>query len=57
METSFSIIKLSIHYRLYFVQWMPELRRFSPTIPVVLVGTKLGEVDTTPSNVHILVPV
>ncbi|AQK85186.1 Rho-related protein from plants 3 [Zea mays] len=23
------------------VQWMPELRRFSPTVPVVLVGTKL----------------
>lgn len=24
-------------------QWMPELRRFAPNVPVVLVGTKLGE--------------
>ncbi|XP_066365227.1 rac-like GTP-binding protein 1 [Miscanthus floridulus] len=23
------------------LQWMPELRRFSPSVPVVLVGTKL----------------
>jgi hypothetical protein len=24
-------------------QWVPELRRFAPNVPVVLVGTKLGE--------------
>ena len=24
-------------------QWMPELRRFAPNVPIVLVGTKLGE--------------
>ena len=23
-------------------QWMPELRRFAPNVPIVLVGTKLG---------------
>lgn len=32
---------------------MPELRRFSPSIPVVLVGTKLGEVDTIMASVII----
>lgn len=33
---------------------MPELRRFSPSIPVVLVGTKLGEVnDATMASVII----
>jgi hypothetical protein len=25
------------------MQWMPELRRFAPNVPIVLVGTKLGE--------------
>lgn len=27
---------------LIFMQWMPELRRFAPNVPIVLVGTKLG---------------
>lgn len=35
------------HYELIILflnkQWMPELRRFAPNVPVVLVGTKLGE--------------
>lgn len=26
-----------------FGQWMPELRRFAPNVPIVLVGTKLGK--------------
>jgi len=35
------------HYELIILfltkQWVPELRRFAPNVPVVLVGTKLGE--------------
>jgi GTPase SAR1 family protein len=35
------------HYELIILflnkQWMPELRRFAPNVPVVLVGTKLGK--------------
>lgn len=27
---------------LFVNQWMPELRRFAPNVPVILVGTKLG---------------
>lgn len=27
-----------------FSQWMPELRRFAPNVPIILVGTKLGNV-------------
>lgn len=26
----------------FLMQWMPELRRFAPNVPIVLVGTKLG---------------
>lgn len=25
------------------VQWVPELRHYAPSVPIVLVGTKLGE--------------
>lgn len=25
-----------------FMQWIPELRHYAPTVPIVLVGTKLG---------------
>lgn len=27
----------------FLMQWMPELRRFAPNVPIVLVGTKLGK--------------
>lgn len=27
----------------FLFQWMPELRRFAPNVPIVLVGTKLGK--------------
>ena len=41
----FSLHNAVIHY--YFLsilfQWMPELRRFAPNVPIVLVGTKLGK--------------
>jgi hypothetical protein len=31
-------------YSLFFPpQWIPELQHYAPGVPVVLVGTKLGE--------------
>lgn len=30
-------------FTLSILQWLPELRRFAPNIPIVLVGTKLGK--------------
>ena len=47
--SDFQIMSLSLleHYELIILfltkQWVPELRRFAPNVPVVLVGTKLGE--------------
>ena len=47
--SDFQIMCLSLleHYELIILfltkQWVPELRRFAPNVPVVLVGTKLGE--------------
>ncbi|PWZ19220.1 Rac-like GTP-binding protein 1 [Zea mays] len=37
---SFSLVSRA-SYENVLKKWMPELRRFSPTVPVVLVGTKL----------------
>jgi GTPase SAR1 family protein len=40
-------LSLLEHYELIILfltkQWVPELRRFAPNVPVVLVGTKLGK--------------
>lgn len=30
------------HDLLFFSQWIPELRHYAPNVPIVLVGTKLG---------------
>lgn len=36
------------------MQWMPELRRFAPNVPIVLVGTKLGmQLSSDPYHVEI----
>lgn len=34
-------------------QWMPELRRFAPNVPIVLVGTKLGKDMTLFKLMHL----
>lgn len=39
MEFHLSVTEIT---PLIFSQWMPELRRFAPNVPIVLVGTKLG---------------
>jgi len=39
-EFSISYIKLVLF--IYF-QWIPELKHYAPGVPIVLVGTKLGE--------------
>jgi len=45
-------------YFLHFVfQWMPELRRFAPNVPIVLVGTKLGKQELIQNIVLLLVMV
>ena len=31
---------------------MPELRRFAPSVPIVLVGTKLGMQQTGPVTIY-----
>jgi len=47
--SAFQILWLLLleHYELIILfltkQWVPELRRFAPNVPVVLVGTKLGK--------------
>jgi len=28
---------------LVFIQWLPELQHYAPGVPIVLAGTKLGE--------------
>ncbi|KAI9192881.1 hypothetical protein LWI28_028921 [Acer negundo] len=38
MDSHTSVIEI---LPLNFTQWMPELRRFAPNVPIVLVGTKL----------------
>ena len=35
-------------------QWMPELRRFAPNVPIVLVGTKLGKCFSEAKLLHLL---
>lgn len=35
-------VYMCFEYDCCFWQWMPELRRFAPNVPIVLVGTKLG---------------
>ncbi|KAL0410639.1 UNVERIFIED_CONTAM: Rac-like GTP-binding protein ARAC7 [Sesamum latifolium] len=39
---AFSLISRA-SYENVLKKWMPELRRFAPNVPIVLVGTKLGE--------------
>jgi hypothetical protein len=34
---------LNVYPLLFTVQWIPELQHYAPGVPVVLVGTKLGE--------------
>ncbi|XP_073526138.1 uncharacterized protein [Phyllobates terribilis] len=52
---AFSLISRA-SYENVFKKWMPELRRFAPTVPIVLVGTKLdlrdgrGYADLSRSN-------
>ncbi|CAN1148105.1 Rac-like GTP-binding protein ARAC7 [Linum perenne] len=38
---AFSLISRA-SYENVLKKWMPELRRFAPSVPIVLVGTKLG---------------
>ncbi|GMH13688.1 hypothetical protein Nepgr_015529 [Nepenthes gracilis] len=53
---AFSLISRA-SYENVLKKWMPELRRFAPNVPIVLVGTKLdlregrGHVDFTESNI------
>lgn len=35
--------ELFLHYLFTYIQWIPELRHYSPNVPIVLVGTKLGK--------------
>ncbi|KAL8153206.1 hypothetical protein V2J09_010966 [Rumex salicifolius] len=52
---AFSLISRA-SYENVFKKWMPELRRFAPTVPIILVGTKLdlregkGYADLSRSN-------
>jgi GTPase SAR1 family protein len=39
---AFSLISKA-SYENVLKKWMPELRRFAPNVPIVLVGTKLGK--------------
>lgn len=34
---------LNVYHLLFTLQWIPELQHYAPGVPVVLVGTKLGE--------------
>ncbi|GAB4852605.1 Rac-like GTP-binding protein arac7 [Ancistrocladus abbreviatus] len=53
---AFSLISRA-SYENVLKKWMPELRRFAPNVPIVLVGTKLdlreerGYADVTGSNI------
>jgi hypothetical protein len=29
-------------FSMVLVQWIPELRHYAPSVPIILVGTKLG---------------
>jgi GTPase SAR1 family protein len=29
-------------YLIVLLQWIPELRHYAPSVPIILVGTKLG---------------
>lgn len=40
-----SHLKLINIWALYDAQWIPELRHYAPTVPIVLVGTKLGKMN------------
>lgn len=51
------VVLLLGHYELMIIlfltkQWMPELHRFAPNVPVVLVGTKLGEEMLNVTLIH-----
>nr|CAB3464738.1 unnamed protein product [Digitaria exilis] len=57
---AFSLISRASYENVLKKQWMPELRRFAPNVPVVLVGTKLGgemlniSATTEPTSLTIL---
>lgn len=36
------------------LQWLPELQHYAPGVPIVLVGTKLGELCDSESTISIL---
>jgi Ras-related C3 botulinum toxin substrate 1 len=36
------------------VQWIPELRHYAPGVPIVLVGTKLGQILYSPFSFLLL---
>ena len=41
--TQFSEFQFVVLMSLFFIQWLPELQHYAPGVPIVLAGTKLGE--------------
>lgn len=41
----FLLIVLFLFWPLVHIQWIPELKHYAPGVPIVLVGTKLGEIS------------
>ena len=43
---------LNVYPLLFTLQWLPELQHYAPGVPVVLVGTKLGEFCSQQEHVY-----
>jgi hypothetical protein len=44
-KNNFLIWFFSLILSFFWSQWISELRHYAPTVPVVLVGTKLGKIN------------
>ncbi|RID60499.1 hypothetical protein BRARA_F03651 [Brassica rapa] len=47
---AFSLISKASYENIY-KKWLPELKHYAPTIPIVLVGTKLGNKEIGIQNI------